>query len=51
MRNYCEQGANGRRGYLESVFDTYATVADLDDLEALVASLTNGCAVIPPDAP
>jgi hypothetical protein len=50
MGNYCAQGANGR-AYLESVFDTYATAADLDALQAQIVAATSGCALIPPDAP
>jgi hypothetical protein len=50
MGNYCAQGANGR-AYLESVFDTYATAADLDALQARIVAATSGCALIPPDAP
>jgi hypothetical protein len=50
MQNYCGLGSGGR-AYLESVFTTYASVSELDALEARIVLLTSACALIPPDNP
>ena len=48
MDQYCSAGT-GSRAVLDSIFTTYATTQQLDDLEAQILTLTNACATIPAD--
>jgi hypothetical protein len=53
MSRYCgyESGTAPGREFLESFFGSYATPAELDDLEARIVDTTGSCASIPRDDP